>query len=1463
MNTKRIYQTVNKKVKIFSATSVARLALIVVGATTLSAQDQSSVDSGQRFIDRSDLVTIFLSGSDSEDVIVTNKVLMSSMTVMDDLQETPAGTATCPPPSPIIGNLGTGGTNYPSTSGIQTGRLAQTGVHSSCAAPKTTPGILSAGQPFAYDAYEFVNGSSAACITFTFPASCGVNQAIHPVAYLGSFNPANPATNYLGDFGQSINASGGGTFSVTVPANATVILVVHRIGTVDGCPNYNFTVGGLLCPVPDTTVGLSGGVLTVTDADGGTSTDNLTVSCSGSNLNITDPSNTLSAGSGTTQIDPNTVRVPKASVSSIVANTLAGNDRLTMDLGACSGSVPTTTFNGGNPTNGPGDALRVLGGSFASGASTPTNGQDGSIVYTGGTTGNFTLNYTGLEPIDDLSSVTNYTINGTNGLNFLNIVNGPVVSGTQTTQVNDGADLIELINFANKTNVTINALDGSDQISINNSLKGVGLTSLIVNGNNGNDQFSIHGPGTVAGVGYTLNGGSDNELFSVSGGLLSASITVNGDTHTGGTPSTQDRLTVNSFASNVTQTNTQLLFSGGSAITLGTLEQINLNNLNTLSVSGTAAAQDTIVLSKPFAPTFRSIINGGVEVNFDNPLASVGAQYFANPAAESDTLTVNNVGRVVNLRVAYNAGTGIDDTLNVFGDPGTAVTRETYIVGATQDAGRLVLDPDGNMGFLKTSVVAANGDELDVSFNGLDPINTDVPATNFDVVLSASADNATLANDGVLLNGAQSMILTDNAGTFETTRFTNKVSTTISGFLANDTIVWQNGSISAGLTGVEFNGFLPVGLGADDFPGSSVNRDVVTINEAVSAPRNVTVAYSDTASVVNLSGVIVPLRIGTTETVTYAGSNANNDLMTIIDKTSAVDPARVFNLTANGASYMRNGGPAGGDFGPDLTVSGIGGSALPLTLDGNDPTTAPGDRFFYDGPGGATVTPTGPNAGNITAAGLIGVHYQNYERLTTGGAADLSLTKIVDNATPVVGNNVTFTITLTNDGPNAATSVTVQDVLPAGLTFVSSTATQGAYSTGTGIWTVGTVSNGVSRTLQITATIATAGPKLNYAQVMASSVTDPDSTPGDNSTNQDDDDSVTINPVGPTPTPTPTPTATPTATPTPAGTGFEGDVAPRNNGDGIVLSTDVTQMRRFATGLDTVNPAFNEQQRADSAPRTTNGDGIINSGDVIQTRRYATGLDPQTDAGGPTAPPAALEKLLDSILDKNATVLRLTSAKTDPGSSVGIVVEILSHGNCAASSFTLEFDPSKLTNPRIALAQGVSEDTVLTVNTDEWATGRIGILVDSDFPIASGPIAGQLVNVTFDVAADAGSGDTPARFSDALAPQSVSDSFADLLAASFTDGVISISDKAVIETELSGRVVTTDGQGIRNAVVTLTDSYGVERSVSTGAFGYYRFGKIGIGETYIIGVRSRLYRFDPLVLHAFDNLTDVNLIARE
>ncbi|HYC58445.1 MAG TPA: hypothetical protein VEK79_02660 [Thermoanaerobaculia bacterium] len=120
-------------------------------------------------------------------------------------------------------------------------------------------------------------------------------------------------------------------------------------------------------------------------------------------------------------------------------------------------------------------------------------------------------------------------------------------------------------------------------------------------------------------------------------------------------------------------------------------------------------------------------------------------------------------------------------------------------------------------------------------------------------------------------------------------------------------------------------------------------------------------------------------------------------------------------------------------------------------------------------------------------------------------ASDLSLDKSVDDDTPLLGSNVVFTITVTNDGPDTATGITVADLLPAGLIYVSDDG-GGAYVPGTGLWTVGTIAGGSSSSLQITATVNALGTLSNYAQVVGSALYDPDSTPNDDSVTQDDDD---------------------------------------------------------------------------------------------------------------------------------------------------------------------------------------------------------------------------------------------------------------------------------------------------------------------------------------------------------------------
>lgn len=124
--------------------------------------------------------------------------------------------------------------------------------------------------------------------------------------------------------------------------------------------------------------------------------------------------------------------------------------------------------------------------------------------------------------------------------------------------------------------------------------------------------------------------------------------------------------------------------------------------------------------------------------------------------------------------------------------------------------------------------------------------------------------------------------------------------------------------------------------------------------------------------------------------------------------------------------------------------------------------------------------------------------------------ADLSVTKTVDNPSPGIGVLVTFTVRLRNTGPGTATNVTIYDALPAGLSFVSATATVGTYNPASGLWTVPSLASGSTATLTIRAETSAVGPKINTAEVIAADQLDPDSTPNNHNASEDDQSGVEL-----------------------------------------------------------------------------------------------------------------------------------------------------------------------------------------------------------------------------------------------------------------------------------------------------------------------------------------------------------------
>jgi len=78
---------------------------------------------------------------------------------------------------------------------------------------------------------------------------------------------------------------------------------------------------------------------------------------------------------------------------------------------------------------------------------------------------------------------------------------------------------------------------------------------------------------------------------------------------------------------------------------------------------------------------------------------------------------------------------------------------------------------------------------------------------------------------------------------------------------------------------------------------------------------------------------------------------------------------------------------------------------------------------------------------------------------------------------------------------------------------------------------------------------------------------------------------------------------------------------------------------------------------------------------------------------------------------------------------------------------------------------------------------------------------------------------------------------------------------------VSGRVVTFDGVGLRNARLVITDASGNTRSTISSSLGYYSFDEVGAGETYVITVVSKRYNFAPQIIAVSDSIDDLVLFA--
>ncbi len=114
--------------------------------------------------------------------------------------------------------------------GTQSGRISRDGVPSDWSGPKVFPGVLNPATRYSYELFTLnVGPYSFIQINFDDPSA-----AFFVSAYLGSFNPASLAGNYLGDPGLSQPFGNPSFFQIVVAPFTTLALPVNETASGGG-----------------------------------------------------------------------------------------------------------------------------------------------------------------------------------------------------------------------------------------------------------------------------------------------------------------------------------------------------------------------------------------------------------------------------------------------------------------------------------------------------------------------------------------------------------------------------------------------------------------------------------------------------------------------------------------------------------------------------------------------------------------------------------------------------------------------------------------------------------------------------------------------------------------------------------------------------------------------------------------------------------------------------------------------------------------------------------------------------------------------------------------------------------------------------------------------------------------------------------------------------------------------------
>src|SRR5262249_2756860 len=142
-----------------------------------------------------------------------------------------------------------------------------------------------------------------------------------------------------------------------------------------------------------------------------------------------------------------------------------------------------------------------------------------------------------------------------------------------------------------------------------------------------------------------------------------------------------------------------------------------------------------------------------------------------------------------------------------------------------------------------------------------------------------------------------------------------------------------------------------------------------------------------------------------------------------------------------------------------------------------------------------TVTASGPQYNVAAVSGVDQIdpnplNDRSTPAVNAPGTPGIAGEKAGSNPAPAGGQQGTYPLPAHNTRPRAARGVDGPGVMPAGLTFVSASASRGTYDSGTGVWTIGALPLTANALLTVTATVTGTGTIVNTAVRQTSSPVD-------------------------------------------------------------------------------------------------------------------------------------------------------------------------------------------------------------------------------------------------------------------------------------------------------------------------------------------------------------------------------------